>query len=394
MLQTLASRNDDIRRLLERGYAVTFDSNYLVVRDIPYLGPQRELKWGAIVTLLVFEDKEKVRQQNHQVSFAGSSPYGLDGKPIPNLSDSPHQIALSDVEPRVVVERQFSNKPNAGYADFFDKIERYVAIICGPAMELRSVTPLTFRAYDSGPENSVFKFRDTLTTRAEISDLNSKFKDEIVAIIGLGGTGSYVLDFMVRVPVKAIKAFDADAFHVHNAYRSPGRLLDDGELRQSKAEVYAGRYGNFRQGLQFETKFIDETSANELQGVTFAFVCVDKGSARRKIVDLLIAFKIPFVDVGMGLNRKRGPIAGAVRTTVFSVGEAERVRDAQLVPTHDNPDDIYKTNIQIAELNALNASLAVLLYKKKIGLYVDDDPLYNLVFQVGDMRLMRQCDED
>lgn len=393
MLQTLVSRNDDIRRLVERGYAVTFDSNYLVVRDIPYLGPQRELKWGAIVTLLVFEDKEKVRQQNHQVSFAGSAPHGLDGKPIPNLGDTPHQIALSDTKPRVVVERQLSNKPNAGYVDFFDKIERYVTIISGPAMDLHSVTPLTFNAYDSGPEDSVFKVRDTLTSRAEIGDLAAAFKDEVVAIIGLGGTGSYVLDFLVKTPVKAIKAFDADAYHVHNAYRSPGRLLDEGELRRPKAEVYAARYENFRHGLQFETKYIDETSADELQGVTFAFVCVDKGSARSKIVDLLISLGIPFIDVGMGLNRKRGPISGGVRTTLFSREDAAKVRDAQLVPTHDNPDDIYKANIQIAELNALNASLAVLLYKKKLGLYVDDEPLFNMIFQVGDTHLMRQCNE-
>ncbi|WP_300303420.1 ThiF family adenylyltransferase [Ferrovibrio sp.] len=393
MLQTLVSRNDDIRRLAERGYAISFDNNYLVVRDIPYLGPERALKWGAIATLLVFEDKEKVRQQNHQVSFAGSAPHGLDGKPIPNLGDTPHQIQLSNVEPRVVVERQFSNKPAAGYVDFFDKIERYVTIISGPAMDLHNVTPLTFNSYGSSPDESVFKIRDTLTTRAEISDLAAAFKNEIVAIIGLGGTGGYVLDFMVKTPVKAIKAFDADAYHVHNAYRSPGRLLDDGELRKTKAEVYAGRYNNFRHGLHFDAKYIDETSSGDLEGVTFAFVCVDKGSAREKIIDLLISLGIPFIDVGMGLNRKHGSISGGVRTTLFSAEDAQAVRDAQLVPTHDNPDDIYKTNIQIAELNSLNASLAVLLYKKKLGLYVDDDPFFNLIFQVGDMRLVRQSVE-
>jgi len=393
MLQTLASRNDDIRRLIERGYAVTFDSDYLVVRDIPYLGPGRELKWGAIVTLLVFEDKETVRQKNHQVSFAGSTPHGLDGKPIPNLGEAAHQIPLSDTVPRVVVERQFSNKPANGYVDFFDKIERYVAIISGPAMTAHDVTPLTFRQYDSGPDDSIFKVRDTLTTRAEIGDLAAAFKEEVVAIIGLGGTGSYVLDFMVKTPVKAIKAFDADAYHVHNAYRSPGRLLDDGELRSAKADVYASRYENFRHGLHFEAKYIDEESASDLEGVTFAFVCVDKGSARAKIIDLLIALNIPFIDVGMGLNRKRGPISGDVRTTLFSVTDAGKVRDARLVPTHDNPDDIYKANIQIAELNALNASLAVLLYKKKLGFYVDDEPLYNLLFRAGDLRLVRQSDE-
>lgn len=392
MLPTLASHNDDIRRLLDKGYAVAFDSNYLVVRDVPYLGPDRELKWGAIVTHLDFVNQHKVRQKNHQVSFAGSPPYGLDGKPIRNLGDTPHHVRLSAASADVVVQRQFSNKPQRGYADFFDKIERYVTIISGPAMGLHGVTPLTFREYGDGDEDSVFKFRDTLTTRAEISDLATPFKEEVVAIIGLGGTGGYVLDFMVKTPVKAIRAFDADEYHVHNAFRSPGRLLEE-ELGQSKAEVYSRRYDNFRKGLSIETKYIDASCADDLEGVTFAFVCVDKGTARAEIIDLLISKGIPFIDVGMGLNRKRGPIAGSIRTTSFSKEAAARVRSEQLVPTHDNPDDIYKANIQIAELNALNACLAVVSYKKRIGFYVDDEPAYNLLLSVGDMRIARQSDE-
>jgi len=392
MLPTLVSRNDDIRRLVEWGYAAAFDSNHLVVRDIPYLDEKLDLQWAAIVTQLVFIDTEKVKMQNHQVAFTGTAPYGLNGAPIPNLGDTPHTITLSDAAP-VVVQRQFSNKPTNGYLDFFDKIERYVTIISGPAIERYGVTPYTFRSYEPVPDTSVFKIRDTLTTLAEIGDLAANIKDEVVAIIGLGGTGGYVLDFMVKSPVREIRAFDADDYHVHNAFRSPGRLSLD-ELGKTKADVHAARYENFRHGLTLETKFIDESSDAELTGVTFAFVCVDKGSSRAKIIDLLIARGIPFIDVGMGLNRKRGPIAGSLRATYFAADKGAEVRDQQLVPTHDTKDEIYKTNIQIAELNALNAGLAVLLYKKQRGFYVDDDPFYHLLFELGDMRTRRLPDED
>lgn len=392
MLPILASHNDDIRRLVERGYAVTFDSDYLVVRDIPYLNHARELQWGTIVTLLEFIDEVKVKQKNHQVSFAGGAPHGLDGRPISNIGDTPHTVPLSDTEPRVVVERQFSNKPDAGYVDFFDKIDRYSTIISGPAMELHGVTPLTFRTYDNAAGESVFKFRDMLTARAEIDDLTAAFNDEIVAVIGLGGTGGYVLDLMVKTPVREVRGFDADGYHVHNAYRSPGRLLSE-ELGMTKAEVYANRYENFRHGLKIETKFIDSASQEEVAGVTFAFVCVDKGTARAAIVELLIAKGIPFIDVGMGLARRSGPIKGSMRVTHFAKDRATEVRDMRLAPTHDAQDDIYKTNIQISELNALNACLAVILYKKQLGFYVDDEPLYNLLFEIGDMRVMSQHDE-
>ncbi len=393
MLPILASHNDDVRGLLERGYAVSFDQDHLVVRDVPYLDAGGELHWGAIVTVLVFIDGQRVRQHNHQVSFAGGAPHGLDGRPIPNLGDSPHSISLSEAEPRVVVQRQFSNKPANGYVDFLDKIERYIAIISGPAIERHGVTARTFKSYDPAPDDSVFKFRDTLTSRAEIGDLTQAFKQEIVAIIGLGGTGGYVLDFMVKTPVREIRGFDADRYYVHNAYRSPGSL-NPAEFDRSKAEVYAKRYENFRDGLHFETKFIDAGSGDDLDGVTFAFVCVDKGSARAVIIDLLIAKGIPFVDVGMGLSRKAGPIKGSMRATYFNETMAVTMRGMDLVPTHDSKDDIYKTNIQIAELNALNASLAVVLYKKRLGFYLGEDNLYNLLLDLGDMRSLGQRHED
>ena len=71
-------------------------------------------------------------------------------------------------------------------------------IIAGPAIELYGGNPLTFGIDTEVTGNSVFKFHDTLTSRAEIGDLAAKFSNEIVAIIGLGGTGSYLLDFLVK----------------------------------------------------------------------------------------------------------------------------------------------------------------------------------------------------
>ena len=143
MLIELANHNDDIRRLLEKGYALRVDGPHLVVRDIPYLDSQQALQIGAIVTKLVFIDKVRVKQDDHQVYFAGSAPYGLNGQPIPNLAGGPTTITLSKTD--VVVQRSFSNKPKDGFANFFDKIEHYVRVISGPAIERYGANPLTFR---------------------------------------------------------------------------------------------------------------------------------------------------------------------------------------------------------------------------------------------------------
>ena len=79
MFQKLVNHNHDLRRLVDRGYAVAFDSNCLIIRDIPYLDNQRNLQWGSIVTKLDFIDNEQVTQVDHQIFFAGSIPHNLDG---------------------------------------------------------------------------------------------------------------------------------------------------------------------------------------------------------------------------------------------------------------------------------------------------------------------------
>lgn len=395
MFQKLVSRNPDLAELVERGYAVAFDSNCLVVRDIPYLDRNGGLQWGAIVAKLVFLDEDHVAQDDHQIYFAGSHPHQLDGAPIRNLAGGATTIQLSAASDDVVVQRSFSNKPKpAGKFDnFSDKIESYVSIISGPAIERHGVSPLTFRTSEGFEPDPIFRFQDTLTSRAQIGDLNSGFAGETVALIGLGGTGAYLLDLLVKTPVPEILAFDGDAYHVHTAFRSPGRLAAE-ELNTPKATVYGDRYDNFRHGLHVEATYIDETTADRLDGVTFAFVCVDKGSSRGAIFDVLISRGIPFIDVGMGLNRKHGPIGGMLRATYYPAEEAAAMRDLRLADLSDAADDIYRANIQIGELNALNACLALIRYKQVRGFYLDEEDYRHMLFGIGDLHLIGEASFD
>ena len=391
MFQKLVSRNDDIARLGGKGYAVAFDvTNHLVVRDIPYLDADGGLHWGAIVAKLVFIDEERVEQDDHQIYFAGSAPHELDGRPITNLAGGPTSISLSEACTDVVVERSFSNKPRingalTGFVDFFAKIESYVTVISGPAMEAHGVSPLTYRSVTTDAEDPIFKFRDTLTSRAEIRDLASKFENDVVAVIGLGGTGSYVLDYLVKSRIGEIRGFDGDNFHVHNAFRTPGRTIKD-EFSRPKAEVLQERYENFRHGLVLQTRYIDETSTRAVEGVTFAFVCVDKGSSRARIFDLLISSGIPFIDVGMGLKKKPDGLSGLIRATYFLPSQASELRDRGFAALVDEPGDLYRSNIQIAELNALNAALAVIKYKQLAGFYRTDNRAQHHIFNIAELK--------
>ncbi len=73
----------------------------------------------------------------------------------------------------------------------------------------------------------------------------------------------------------------------------------------------------------------------------------------------------------MGLKRKKGPLNGMLRATYYSAENGQQVRAKGLAPLLDSPDDLYSTNIQISELNALNACLAVIRFKQLRGFYFE-----------------------
>jgi hypothetical protein len=180
---------------------------------------------------------------------------------------------------------------------------------------------------------------------------------------------------------------------IEKGYRSPGRL-DAAELGNPKADVYQARYDNFRTGLSIKRKFIDASCSEDIDGMTFAFVCVDKGSSRSGIFDLLISKGIPFIDVGMGLKRKNGALNGMLRATYYSAEDSKKLREKGLAELVDAPNDEYRTNIQISELNALNACLAIIKFKQVRGFYFEELPLYHLLFEIADLKIVGESKID
>jgi hypothetical protein len=85
-------------------------------------------------------------------------------------------------------------------------------------------------------EASVFNYTETASDRAGIGALTQKLVGQKIAIIGLGGTGSYVLDLVSKTPVQEIRIIDADEFLQHNAFRAPGAPSID-ELRDAPKKV-------------------------------------------------------------------------------------------------------------------------------------------------------------
>lgn len=101
----------------------------------------------------------------------------------------------------------------------------------------------------------------------------------------------------------------------------------------------------------------------------FVFLCMDTGPVKKTIVEFLQFNEIDFVDSGMNVRVVDGEISGLVRVTT-STRFRRDVRD-RLSFRAPEKDDPYNQNIQLGDLNALNAALAVVKWKKLYDVYVD-----------------------
>jgi hypothetical protein len=112
--------------------------------------------------------------------------------------------------------------------------------------------------------------------------------------------------------------------------------------------------------------------------MSFVFLCLDKSSVKRLIVDKLQEYGVAFIDVGMGIVMTNDSLCGILRTTT---GTQNYI--SHKVPLSDGDENNeYDQNIQIADLNALNAALAVIKWKKLFGFYHDFEKEHNSLYTI------------
>ncbi len=244
---------------------------------------------------------------------------------------------------------------------------------------------------DISTTNSTFKYPDTNSSRAGIEYLNCKFENQKIAIIGMGGTGSYILDQIAKTPVKEIHIFDGDIFQLHNAFRSPGAISRENLETYcgiKKVEYYYGIYSNMHNGIKTHAKYVTLENIRDLEGFSYVFVSVDKNEARYNITNALVAMGVTFIDVGLGVNKIEGSLNGAIRVTVGT-----KIKNDHLglrIGSHEFEENEYANNIQIADLNCLNAMFAILKWKKLCGFYQDIKEEHNNLFFINTNKLLNE----
>ena len=259
------------------------------------------------------------------------------------------------------------------------------------------------RVFRNGFPREAGSIQDTQHLRGASCDrsVQDRVRDQRIAIIGLGGTGAYVLDLMVKTPVAEIHLLDSDEVDWHNFMRAPGaptceEIESLRKARPHKVDYYHSKYASLREGIFAHAVRVDNSImfAKFLSAhpVDHAFVCIDQrkdcDSPRQDAVYAALSDAgVEFIDSGVSITLEDGAVGGAVTTSAYGVGShawKEGIPNARV----DGNVPGYR-NVQLPEVNALAASLAVMEWRRQTGQYVSNSTSFLHKFRLESGRVKR-----
>lgn len=389
MSQRPISLSPDLKRLRDEGYQVEIRSAHLLVHGVPYVNSHRQIARGILASTLMLAGDTTRPPDTHIAYFIGEYPCNTDGSEVDQIRLQSRKFCLGE---QLTADHSFSSKPLSGrYVDYYEKMATYATIISSPASSIdQTVTPKSFAPVPADDGKSPFTYVDTASSRAGIGGLSGRLAVDRIAIVGLGGTGSYVLDLVAKTPVREIHLFDGDRFLQHNAFRTPGAAtLDQLMAAPYKVDYLKDIYSAMHKGITAHAYDIIADNAGELGRVSFAFICIDGGVRKKVVVETLEQAGIPFIDTGLGVELGEDGLLGMVRLTTSTRKQRSHFR-SKVSFADGEGEDLYRHNIQIADLNALNAALAVIKWKKLVGFYQDIDHEHDATYVISGNRLLNE----
>lgn len=390
MSRQLVSRSPDLQLLESEGYAVSFRENYLLVK-VPYVNAQRQVALGELVSELTLQGDATTAPSTHVVNFIGATnsevPCDNEGRPLNDLVAQPGPIDLGG---GLVASCSFSHKPNPTYTNYHEKMSTYSDMLVAYAQAIDpDATAKTFPPIAADENESVFRYLDSATSRSRTGAATDKLRLSKIVIVGLGGTGSYILDLVAKTPVQQIHLYDGDVMLTHNAFRSPGAAtLEELNAGPRKVNYLQAKYDAMHRHVIAHPEHVDSTNIHEFKDAAFVFLSIDASPAKKLIIEKLHEFGIPFVDTGMGVYQTGDALGGLVRTTAATTENIDHVWTE--LSFADEEEDEYEQNIQIADLNMLNAALAVIRWKKLFGYYLDLEHEFSSTYTIDGNHLLNE----
>jgi hypothetical protein len=392
MSRQLVSLSPDLLRLQEEGYDLDIRGTNLLVR-VPYATADKAVASGFIVSELTTSGEKTTTPNTHVVSFVGAAegdlPCDDHGQPLDQLINARGAMPLGD---GLIASCTFSHKPDPTYPDYYEKMSTYADMLLAYAQAIDpDATAKTHPPIPADEDESVFRYFDSATSRSRIGAVTDKLRLHKIVLVGVGGTGSYILDLVAKTPVQKIHLYDHDTMLTHNAFRTPGAAsLDELKAAPKKVTYLQEKYDPMHRHIVAHDVDVDASNIEELRDATFVFVSIDGGKAKKYILEKLKEFGVPFVDVGVGVYQVGDSLGGLVRTTAGTPGRTDQIWSKGRISFADDEDDEYDQNIQIADLNMLNAALAVIRWKKTVGFYSDFEHEHSSTYTIDGNHLLNE----
>ncbi len=377
-----SSPSPDIARLVAEGYEVTVGQASLTVHWVPFVDEQRGVRRGELVVPLWRRNGRIVPPMGHSAQFVGGRPCDAAGRELPLGG-----IVNSDDGRRYLCIRPEGRE----FGDYHELVTAYVRRIEEPAQAIRpSASARRMRGKVHAPPRSPLEYGDPSQVRDAVDGYAERVAGGSVGIVGLGGTGSYVLDLVAKTGVEHVHVFDDDEFQQHNAFRAPGAATRaEAEAGRSKVDHFADIYSRMHSGIVPHRTAIGQDNVALLDLVDFAFLCLDEPHAKPAIIARLERNGTPFVDCGIGLQPTPEGLIGMIRVTTSTPDMRSHVHAGGRISFCGGPDDDpYAFRAQVAELNALNAALAVIRWKRLKGFYAGARGEHHSAFVIDDNQMI------
>ena len=313
--------------------------------------------------------------------------YNADGSPIGNLVGGDGETWSN-----ISIKRGAQGSPEPDETAH-DLLHRYAKQIVGAVSAAGYSEPAALAMPDP------FHIPNTFEARAAIAPVQDRIRGQRIAIIGLGGTGAYLLDLIAKTPLSEIHLLDSDCVDWHTFKRAPGSPTAE-EIEQVlsgsllKVDYYCSKYAAFRDGLYAHAIRVDSSSMFAEfvsdHSIDFVFVCIDQlteGDSSRQddVYRAVSEAGVPFIDSGVSITLEDCAVRGAVTTSSYDAG-SDAWKDAIPNARLEGGAPGYR-NVQLPEVNAAAATFAVMEWRRRTGQYVSESPSFYQKFRLEKGRI-------
>lgn len=373
----MAEYEDLLRQEAQRrGWTIEVHPNRISVGKVPYRKKDGEAGTCQIWVEtqddgLSMKAPENSGGASHAARLSGvdkGNAYQATGEPVGNVlwTDETKECVIS-------IKRDDGEYVNAWHA-----LAVYTARVAGEV-----------GVRDREQVERIFEFEIAGEDSRDMRNWRDRARGQRIGIVGLGGVGLWILDLMSKTDVREIRIWDGDEIEGRNLVRAPGWASQDA-IGKNKAEYFGEQYGRIRKGISIYGRYWrSDDPEDRFEGLDFVFVAVDKAEVRTALCEKLEEKRVPFIDVGMGIERREGRVRGSCQV-FFSGKDPARWRVG--IPTAEGAGEQEYYELQLADLGALNAALAVGMWRRHIEQYESEKRDWLIRYPIENNDLLKKTE--